>query len=109
MVKANVIAVRVMPSNSTVNGRNAVAKHDAREWFDGWKNLGIKNSRVYKDGKPAFPSCGEYLHVPVLEETDERFYRVRSRVWVGGKFRGRIVQKLRANRIHGIWHWVYTF
>lgn len=91
----------VAPGNSTVNGRIPNAKHDAREWFDGWINLGFDDERVFADGKSSGPSVaagiclgsGRYLHVPVLNEDGQRSYRVRCRwepgmrLWVRENFR----------------------
>jgi len=83
----------VKPSNSTVLGRKPNPKADAREYFDGWINLGINDPRTYSDGvssgavgvnifgcgRNAGNSCGEYLHVPLLNTKpgDNRWYRVR--------------------------------
>ncbi len=74
----------VTARNSTVLGYPARVKRDAREWFDGWKGLDF--SKAWKDGKAseaAYFGNGEYLHVPLVE--DSRAYRIRSRVEPGDR------------------------
>jgi len=116
---------RVRPQNSTVNGRTVVPYHDARDWLNGWKNLNFNDKRVYKDGKPGDDkdlgpnifgygrkkgfSCGEYLHVPLSgDEQERRWYRVRSRLEPGMKYKGKRILSVRASKICGHWHWVYS-
>lgn len=116
-------------ANSTVLGRKARTDHDAREWFDGWQNLGINDERTYSDGhqnkivpnglfgvgRNPNASCGEYLHCPVLGEgADGRFYRVRSHIQPGDVLRfGSVVKTyckaVQVRNIDGIWNWVYRF
>lgn len=97
--------IRILARNSTVNGRAANREHDARKWFDGWKNLALTNPGVYKDGSLAV-GCGEYLHVPLANDTEERWYRVRSRVEPGAKLRGRAVKSVSAEKVGLNWFWV---
>lgn len=72
---ASVLIVPVIPRFSTVLGRKAVASHDAHEWSDGWINLDF--SKAWTDGTPD-TRFGQYLHVPLANDADERVYRVRS-------------------------------
>lgn len=113
--------LRVSAWNSTVNGRTAKADHDAREWFDGWKNLGVNNEKSYVDGhrntnqpfglfgggrNKGF-SCGEYLHAFVVGKgNDGRVYRVRCRFQPGGKYKGSTVKSVSLRKVKGIWHWI---
>jgi hypothetical protein len=112
--------LEVRPYNSTVLGRRPNPDHDAREWFDGWKNLGVHDKRSYVDGKarrrPGVNvfgygkhrlSCGQYLHCPVLGEgADDRWYRVRCRFGPGGRYKGRTVIAVRLQRLDDKWHWI---
>lgn len=118
----------VIASNSTVLGRKANPRHDARHYFDGWKHLGVNDKRTYPDGQPkknvAYGlfgagknkgfSCGEYLHAPVLGDDEGRRYRVRSVIQPGDTLRfGRVVNTIctavRVRKIKEKWHWVYEF
>lgn len=108
--------LRVLPYNSTVNGRRAVKENDAHEWANGWKGLVFKNA--YKDGHPQtnMPfgmfgagrkggfSCGEYLHVPLSK--DERRYRVRCRFQPGYKYKGKKILYVRLNKNDDKWYWL---
>jgi hypothetical protein len=71
----------VKPSNSTVLGRIPSAKADARDYFNGWVNLGFDDKRACSDGHDGFP----YLHVPILNEDEGRFYRVYPRMQPGDR------------------------
>jgi hypothetical protein len=99
----------VVPSNSTVNGQKANPRHDARHYLDGWKNLGIQDTRVYKDGKVEV--FGEYLHVPILgPNADDAWYRVQCRARTGQKFRGKQVLSVAVKKKpHQGWFWVIHF
>lgn len=90
----------VKADNSSVNGRPARARHDARIYFDGWMNLGINDSRTYKDGKELW----EYLHVPVLRDEEDRWYRVYCRFRPGMRFAGGIVKAVTVVYKSG-WFW----
>jgi hypothetical protein len=122
--KARIIDLPVMASNSTVNGYKAQPRRSARCWLDGWRGLGLRDSRVYKDGaarilrykdsnyfgagRKAGLSCGEYLHVPVLGDNEHRVYRVRCKFYPGRKFRGREVMMVQAVLDDGVWYWRLT-
>jgi hypothetical protein len=101
------VRILVMPDNSTVNGRPAVAHHDAREWFDGWKNLAF-DARVYKDGTDLENGPWEYLHVPLLDDKEERWYRVRCRYaknFRQCRYKGHLVNSVCAELHGGDWFW----
>ena len=117
------VVLKVAAWNSTVLGRRARADHDAREWFDGWKNLGVHSPRSYVDGCPRKLtgkqrinffgagrvqglSCGQYLHAPVLGKgADRRVYRVRCRFKPGLKYRGQVIHSVSLERRGKFWYW----
>lgn len=95
---------RVAAWNSTVNGRYARKDHDARKWFDGWKNLALDDPAVYKDGH--YLNGGEYLHVPLANDPECRWYRVRSRKEPGKKFRSGSIISISVEKSGSAWFWV---
>lgn len=102
------VRILVAADNSTVNGRPAVAHHDAREWFDGWRNLGLDDPRVYKDGNQEGVKGGEYLHVPLVGDDEARWYRVRCRFQTvprRKRYKGALVLSIRAENHGGGWFW----
>ena len=109
MTTADLLVLPVTPANSTVLGYSH-AKWIAKWWRTGAKwNTALPTASARVSGRNG--SVGG-LHVECRDpRLDGAVYRVRSRVAIGGKLRGRVVLDVRAAKAPGVgcgWCWVFT-